>query len=169
MNIGKFEDWKEPEYLEFERLLRNHAQTLTSLKIRIGNCVESNTILNLPVFPALKKLHVAKEPWDAQDKTFPIKLGEDDRRFRVRFNDNEDDDICHAFLPLGGHGEDGDAGFQVCKTLRRLDLPTEATLASGSLVARAGEIARMFPNVHNPWIDKARESSETPTEQVSSN
>ncbi|OXA61759.1 uncharacterized protein LOC118433957 [Folsomia candida] len=190
MNIGRFEHWKKPQYLGFGRLLRKHSQTLTSLKITLGNCVKSNTNLNLPSFPSLKELHVAKDSWSDQDETFPLKvsfdgddgisyakhfsslvslkLGEDNRGFLVRSNENENDDLYHTFLPLGD-GEDGNTGFQVCKTLRRLDLPTKATLESGSLFARAGEIARMFPNVHNPWIDKARESSENPTEQVSSN
>ncbi|OXA64046.1 hypothetical protein Fcan01_00694 [Folsomia candida] len=181
MNLGRFEYWEKPQYLGLERLLRNHSQTLTSLKITLGNCIKNNTILNLPVFPSLKVLHVVKDCWIEEDEKFPLKvsfngancisyakhfpsliclkLGEDDPGFLMRRNESANDNLFDTFLPLG-HGEDGNTGFQVCKNLQHLDLPTEAISESGQLFDRLGEIARMFPNVHNPWINKARESSE---------
>ncbi|OXA62695.1 hypothetical protein Fcan01_00746 [Folsomia candida] len=191
MNLGRLEHWKKPQYLGFGRLLQNHSQTLTSLKITLGNCVKSNTILSLPIFPSLKKLHVDMDSMGEQyeEEKFPIdvsfdgdndisyakhfpslkslEFGYNDGGFLMRRNENANDYLFDVFLPLG-HGEDGDAGFQVCKTLRHLDLPTKAISESGQLFDRLGEIARMFPNVHNPWINKTRESSENQTEQVSS-
>ncbi|OXA61763.1 uncharacterized protein LOC118434101 [Folsomia candida] len=185
MNLGRFEHWTNAEYLEFGRLLSKHSQTLTSLKITLGNCVKSNTILNLPSFPSLKELYVNKDSWVEENERFPLqvsfdggngisyakhfpsletlKLGDNDIGWRRNAIGN--DFIFDTFLPLGNGG----AGLQVCKTLRHLDLPTDATLESGQLFARASEIGRMFPNVHNPWINKAREASENQTGQVSSN
>ncbi|OXA62856.1 uncharacterized protein LOC118434015 [Folsomia candida] len=190
MTLGRFEYVESAQYLEFGRLLRKHSQTLTSLEITLGNWVNSNTVLNLPIFPSLKELHMWMDFWCHEDETFKIKLsfdgddvisyskhfpslqtlelGEDDPGIVVDANEKNELDLLDIFFPLG-HGVDGDAGFQVCKTLRHLDLPAEATLESGQIFARVGKIARMFPNVLNPWINKARESSENPTEQVSSN
>ncbi|OXA63219.1 uncharacterized protein LOC110855001 [Folsomia candida] len=185
MNLGRFEYWKKVQYLAFGRLLRKHSQTLTSLQITLGNCVKNDTILNLPIFPSLKELYVDKDSWVEENETFALKVsfdGDDDIAYAKHFprletlklggndngwgrNVNENNALFDTFLPFGF----SDAGSQVYKTLRHLDLPTEATLESGQLYARADEIAKMFPNVHNPWINKARESSENLTEQVSSN
>ncbi|OXA64218.1 uncharacterized protein LOC118434139 [Folsomia candida] len=185
MNLGRFEHWTNAQYLGFGRLLSKHSQTLTSLKMTLGNCANSDTILNLPSFPSLRVLHVGKDSWGAKDETFPLQVSFDGansisyaKHFptleTLKLGDNDigwrrnaivNDFLFDTFLPLGNGG----AGLQVCKTLRHLDLPTEPTLKSGQLFARGREIARMFPNVHNPWINMVRKSSENPAEQVSSN
>ncbi len=52
---------------------------------------------------------------------------------------------------------------QICKTLQRLDLPYESCwneemIENGNVIfcPRISDLAKIFPNVHNKWLNKAR-------------